>query len=276
MAWNGSGKEGTSAAPKKPQQAREPLALGKGLIAGGIVVVIAVLAAIILLPRETQPKLKEAPAEKTKAITEVKPAEVEPTPEPEVKPVKKVDPAKAARAAKLKAMTPEERLNFLFEEAKQKPIDFTTTTNRPFATGTEQVMSWIFNTRVGDMPPPLPRMSIRDEAHLAEILLADNPALEGDSERMKAAKEMVEIAKKEAIEFVKQGGDVQEFLEYYHGVLREAHQEWQASQKAVMQVIREDPEIAVEYIESVNSKLAEKGIKPVSIPPRFRQELGLE
>lgn len=273
MAWNGS--LGASA-PKqnKPSGASAPL---KGALAGLIVILGAGAAFYFLMPSETKTVAKER-VEKSRKIAEVAPVVVEQPSAPEVEeaPVKKIDPEKAARAAKLRAMSPEERLNFLFEEAKKKPIDFTTTTNRPFATGTEQVMSWIFNTKVGNMPPPLPKMSIRDEAHLAEILMADNPALEGDSEKIKEAKEMVELAKKEAIEFVKQGGDVQEFLEYYHGVLREAHQEWQASQKAVMQVIREEPELAADYITEVNARLAEKGIKPVNIPPKFREELGLE
>lgn len=273
MAWNGSGKGGASAAPKKPVKAK-PLALGKGAVAGVIVVVAAALAAYFLLPSE-KPSVKEPTTEKPKKIEVVKPAEVVKTVDPESeKP--KVEPEKAARAAKFRAMTPAERLEFLFEEAKKKPIDFTTTTNRSFATGTEQVMSWVFTTRVGDMPPPMPKMSIRDEAHLAEILLADNPVLEGDSEKAKEAKEMVELAKKEAIEFVKQGGEVQEFLDYYRGQLVQAHMEWQESQRAVIKIIHEDPDLAVDFVESLNKKLGEKGIKPVVIPQKFRQELGLE
>lgn len=273
MSWNGS--NGASAPKQKPVNGAR--AVSKGAIAGVIVVLGAAAALYFLMPASAPTPKASAPKEKSTAIAEVAPAEAGPAEvEVEEAPVKKIDPEKAARAAKLKAMSPEERLEFLFEEAKKKPIDFTTTTNRPFATGTEQVMSWIFTTRVGNMPPPMPKMSIRDEAHLAEILMADNPILEGDSENVQIAKEAVELAKKEAIEFVKQGGDVQEFLEYYRGVLVEAHQEWQASQKAVMQVIREEPELAADYIETVNKRLAEKGIKPVNIPPKFKEELGLE
>lgn len=269
----------TDATGKKPRKAATtgaPISGKiKGLVALVAVVVIGVVA-YLLVPEDEKPVAEPKP-EKPKKIEIVKPAEVVKPVEPEPAPEKpKIDPEKAARAAKIRAMTPAERLEFLFEEAKKKPIDFTTSTNRPFATGTEQVMSWIFTTRLGNMPPPLPKIPIRDEAHMAEILLADNPALEGDSDKVKEAKEMVELAKKECIEFVKKGGDVTEFLEYYRGELMQAHQEWQASQKTVMQVIREEPEIAGEFIKEVNSRLAEKGIKPVNIPPKIRQELGLE
>lgn len=275
MAWNGSAGAASAPQPKK----QKPAASWHGVVGLVAVVLIGSIAYVLISSDTPKPAVTEEPSEKTKVIEEATPEIVPQAPvQEEVKPEpKKIDPEKAARAAKLKAMTPAERLEFLFEEAKKKPIDFNSvSTNRPFATGTEQVMSWIFNARVGDMPPPMPKLSIRDEAHMAEILLADNPALEGDSDKVRAAKEMVELAKDECIKFVKEGGDVTEFLEYYRGKLVEAHQEWQASQKSVMQVIREEPELAPEFIKDVNTRLAEKGIKPVNIPPRVREELGLE
>ena len=247
----------------------------RGVFAGLVVVVAAGVAFLLLKPEEKKPVVKtEKP--KAQVVKEVKPEHPKPAPKVEKEERPKVDPEKAARIAKLKAMTPEERMEFLFEEAAKKPIDLTPSTNRVFKTGTEQVMSWIFTTELGAMPPPLPRISIRDEAHMAEILMAKNPAFETDSEKAKEAKAMVELAKKELIQFIKQGGSVDEFFEYYRGELVQAHNEWQASQKSVMKVIREEPELAAEYIKEVNSRLREKGIRPVRIPPKFKKELGLE
>ncbi len=180
------------------------------------------------------------------------------------------------RIKKLREMTPSERMEFLLNEAATKPIDFTSTTNRPFRTGTEQVLSLIFTTRLGDMPPILPKLPLLDEAHLAEILAAPNPPLDGDRERIKEAKEMVELAKRELLDYIAKGGKVEEFLEYYRGQLVLARDEWQESQKSVIQMIREDPEIAVEYIEVVNARLAEKGIKPVVIPEKLKEQLGID
>lgn len=276
MGWNGSGGD---TATKTAQPKKGGASSLHGLIALLLVVAIGGVVYWLVSKPAAKPTKPAEEEPTTETAIEVVTPEIAEAPEPAVEEkkeeVKKVDPAKAARAAKLRAMTPAERMEFLFEEAKQKPIDFTTTTNRPFATGTEQVMSWIFNARVGDMPPPMPRLPIRDEAHMAEILMANNPALEGDSEKVKAAKAMVERAKDACIEYVKEGGDVTEFLEYYRGQLVEAHEEWQAAQKSVMQVLREDPEIAAEFITEVNAHLEEKGIKPVNIPPRMREQLGL-
>jgi hypothetical protein len=172
-------------------------------------------------------------------------------------------------------MTPEERMRYLFEEAAKKPIDLTPSTNRLFKTGTEQVMSWIFTTELGAMPPPLPRIPIRDEAHMAEILMAKNPVFEGDSEKAKEAKQMVEMAKKELIKFLKEGGSVDEFFEYYRGELVQAHNEWKECQKSVLQVVREEPDLAAEYITEINNRLSQKGIRPVKLPPKLKEQLGI-
>ena len=223
-----------------------------------------------------KPEKKVVKKEKREVVPTVKTVVSQPKPKEEIKERDIIDPAKAERAAKLKAMTPEERWNFLFEEARNKPLDLTPSTNQVFKTGTEQMMAWIFTTELGGMPPPLPMISIHDEAHMAQILTAKNPALEGDSEKAKEAKAMVELAKKELIKFIKEGGSVDEFFEYYRGELVQAHNEWQDSQKSVMKVIREEPEIAADYIREVNARLNEKGIRSVKIPPKLLEQLGIE
>ena len=220
---------------------------------------------------------KPAPSAQHQAPSTIK--EVAPAAAPVYKEEPKVDDEAAkrkARAEKLKKMTPDERWEFLLEEAKKKPLDLTPTTNQTFKTGTEQVMSWIFTTKLGNLPPPLPQTSLFDIAHLAEILIADNPILETDNEKQREAKEIVMEAKKELREYIKQGGDIDQFLEYYRGQLVQAHSEWQESQKSVMKVIREDPDIAGEYIREVNERLAKKGIKPVMIPPPLAEKAGID
>ena len=206
----------------------------------------------------------------------VKPALPKEQPQAPVEEVSKVDKEKAERIAKLRAMTPEERMQYLFEEAAKKPIDLTPSTNRLFKTGTEQVMRWIFTTELGAMPPPLPRIPIRDEAHMAEILMAKNPIFEGDSEKAKEAKQMVELAKKELIKYIKEGGTVYSFLEYYRGELMQAHNEWKERKKSVLQVVRDEPDLAADYIAEINNRLSQKGIRPVKLPPKLKEQLGIE
>lgn len=192
------------------------------------------------------------------------------------------DPAMAERNRKrkeradmLRSMTPEERIDFLWEEAKRNPINLDPASNRVFATATEQVMAWIFTTKVGDVPPPLPRLPIKDEAHLVEILFNNVPVKDGDSAKTAYAKENVQLAKDELKKFIKEGGSPNEFFEYYHGQLVDAHREWNESRKEAMRVCREDPMIARDYIRAINSRLEKKGIKPVTIAPGYLTKYGV-
>ncbi len=248
----------------------------KGPIAGAIVVagalgVFLYVTRPLEIPEEA---VEESPVRKTAPKRAGQPAKTEKA-APE-KPLTPAEKARRERALKLRKMSPEERIDFLFDEAAKKPIDLTAPTNRVFATGTEQVMSWIFTRKLGDMPPPLPAISIRDEAHLAEIIMNQNVVQEGDSAQVAEAKEMVQLAKEELKKYIKEGGNIQDFLEYYRGKLVEAHDEWSASQRSVMKVLREEPEIALDYLDEVNARLEEKGIKPVTIPKRLLQKMGLE
>lgn len=267
-------KEGGKLASTTTSASR-PLWL-KGAVAGFLVVIAAVVVWFCLMPKEkpVAPKVekpKKAKVEKPTPIVRSSKAVVTNS-----APAVVTNSVREARLEKLRAMTPEQRKEFLLEEERQRPIDLTPSTNRVFRTGVEQVMAWIFTARKGNLPPPLPGISIRDEAHMAEILASRNPLLEGDSEGAKDAKQMVELAKAELRDYLKQGGDVKEFLQYYHGQLLQAHHEWTDAQRSVMKTIRDDPDIAAVYIDEVNKRLSAKGIKPVNIPPRIKQRLGIE
>ncbi len=258
---------------KSRSMRRPPPSATRGLLALVITILIGAALWWFMRPAEIA-----TPAQQDKHVPKKNAEAVPPkiVREPTAPAPAPIDKAKEERIAKLKAMTPGERMQFLFDEAAAKPLDMTPSSNRVFRTGTEQVLSWIFNARLGDVPPVLPTLPLMDEAHLAEILAAPNPALEGDSEKVKEAKEMVELAKKELIDYLNNGGNVEDFLEYYRGELIQANNEWKASQQSVIQVIREEPEIAEEYIKEVNARLAEKGIKPVAIPPPLKKRLGIE
>lgn len=141
-----------------------------------------------------------------------------------------------------------------------------------FKTGVEQVMSWIFTTELGSAPPPLPNLSRKDMQNIVAILLSKNEVSEEDSEKVAMAKDVVEQAKKELKQYLKDGGDPQSFLSFYHGELKKAHAEWQDAQKLVMQTIKEDgAEVGVALAKELDKRLAEKGIKPVKIPPKYRK-----
>jgi len=179
---------------------------------------------------------------------------------------------------KISAIPLREREDLAFEEMERKPIDLAPKTNRIFRTGVEASMARIFMTRLGDPPPPpfTTAIPLRDEAHLAEILVADNPALESDTEEQREAKETVELAKKEMSDYIKAGGDPGDFLAYYRGKLQDAFETRRESAKAFMQVLREEPDIAGEYLEQLNDRLAEKGIRTIELTEKQKQRMGIE
>lgn len=278
MAWNGS--NGASA-PKKIEK-KGASAVYRGALAGLLVVVgVGVGFYFINKPTVAADK-KSIVKEKTSSLIEaVDPAMPSPVMEEEEAPkqeVKKVDPAKIKEVKRLQALSKEEREDIAYQRLKDKPLDLTPKTNRIFRTGTEASLARIFMTRVGDPPPPFftTKIPLRDEAHLAEILIADNPALETDSDAQRETKEMVELAKKEMVQFIKEGGDPEEFLEYYHGKLQEAHIMRSEAMKSFMAIAREDPTIAADYLDRLNQSLDEKGIRTIELSESQKQRFGIE
>jgi hypothetical protein len=179
---------------------------------------------------------------------------------------------------KLKGLSPEERFDVAFKMMQERKIDLTPTTNTPFRTGIELSMARIFMTRVGFPPPPIHTtfLPIQDEAHLAEILIAGNPVIEGDSEEIKEAKATVELVKKEMIAFIKDGGHPEDFMAHYYNKLQTAFQERRDSLKEIARVAIEEPEIAQEFYNTINKRLESKGITPIELTEKQKQRLGLE
>lgn len=275
MATSGWNRPAAGQPVTKKGGAKKPT-VWKGLAAGLVVVAIGVMCAWMFSGGDEHlvAEVEKRPA----AIKEVVPA---PAPKamdetPPVKEEPEIDPKKRAWIKKVRSMSPEDRVEAIFDAMKNRPLELEPTTNRPFRTGVELQMARIFTKQLGDMPPPLMPIPLQDEAHLAEILIANNPVLDGDSETVVKAKAAVEDAKKELMRYIKDGGDITSFLQYYHAKLVDAHQERMTAHRSVMQVIHEDPDIATDYVIEVNKKLTDKGIKPVSLPERTRQRLGLE
>ena len=269
--WNRPGRNKASAAKAKSSSHGVVLWVGIG--------VTAVLAFFVVwhwLPKDETATPAPVKATKPKPISAAKPAPAPVVVETESKP--KGDPRKAALREKLKNMSPEERREYAFKMIQEREIDLTPTTNRPFRTGIELSMARIFMTRVGDPPPPIHTtfLPLRDEAHLAEILIANNPVIDGDSDEVKDAKATVEMVKKEMANYIKAGGNPEDFMSYYHDKLRVAFEERRESIKEVARIALQEPEIAQSFYESVNKRLKDKGIRPLEFTDRQKEKLGLE
>ena len=145
------------------------------------------------------------------------------------------------------------------------PIHIDIYTNRYFKTGVEQVMGWVFTCKLGDMPPPLPTFSEEDRMNLAAILISKNEIKDGDDEKAAETKEMVDFAKREMMAFIKEGGDPQQFMEYYHAELRKANEYRTLAVAQAEEIYGDDPEMAQKFIDKINETLDEKGIRPISV-----------
>ena len=148
------------------------------------------------------------------------------------------------------------------------PEEWLRITNRVFKTGTEQLMSIVFSTEPGDMPMPIPPISDEDKQNIVSILISKNPINESDSEKIKFCKENVALAKKEMIEYLKEGGDPDDFLRYYFQELKSAFELRNAAVDQIRETWEGEPELGRQFLEKVNEKFANEGIKLIN-PEEF-------
>lgn len=124
-------------------------------------------------------------------------------------------------------------------------------------------MSWIFTTEVGDMPMPIPPISKEDRENIVAMLISKNEIKDTDSERVKDCKEQVQLAKKEMIKYLKEGGDPDDFLQYYYQELKSSFELRQDAIRLAEELYEEDPEAGSEYVDKINERFADQGIKPI-------------
>lgn len=140
-----------------------------------------------------------------------------------------------------------------------------------FASGVEQVIGLIVNTKPGSSVPPLPNLHISEKVE--DILNRDIVLYEEDNELTAEKKANVAQAKQLMKEYLAQGGKPEDFLSYFHGELKKAHTEWRAAQVKAISLFKEgDHEAALKYIEETNRTFSEKGMKPIVNPGTIKQE----
>lgn len=190
--------------------------------------------------------------------------------------IAEVAPATGKKAVEVKKATPKSKPKSVAEalaniEAVEKPevpkakkpVNLSMYTNRVFHTGTEQLMSWVFSTEPGDMPMPIPNISKKDRENLVSILISKNEVKEGDSEKVAFCKKQVDAAKKEMAKYIADGGDPDEFLQYYYQELRTCFETRREAIRQARNLFKDDPELGKEFVGKVNEKFEKDGIKPL-------------
>ena len=146
---------------------------------------------------------------------------------------------------------------------------------RTFTSGTEQVIGWVFGCEPGDMPMILPPIDPKEKENIVSILISKNEVGKDDTEESAELKQRVDLAKKEMMKYLKEGGDPDEFLKYYHDVLKRAYA-WRS--EAISQcgeLFDEDEGMARDFLNKVNEKFEQEGIKPLDIR-QFKPDEGAE
>lgn len=254
--WNGSDRRGVST-PVQPKVTAKKPSLVRGLIAGLVVVSISVGVYFVFFDGSAKPDAEDGG--RNRKIKEVAPAKVAKQNESAPKKQKIAHPKTVEDAlANIDLIEPTP-----IPKAKG-PVLIDPYTNRTFNTGLEQVMGWVFAVQPGKMPIPPPPMSEEDRRNITAILISKNKINENDSEEVAMCKEQVDFAKKELAKFIGDGGDPDEFLNYYYNELRRCFELKNEAAQQALELWGEDPELGEQFLEKVNEKLEEQGIEPLT------------
>ncbi len=110
-----------------------------------------------------------------------------------------------------------------------------------------------------------PRVNMSDE-EVMEILKQDIVIYDDDSEEVVAAKERTAQIKQEAIKYIEDGGTFNQFLRAYADTVREEQETVNDVREEMKRILfSEGEEAAQTYLDGANPKLAELGLKPVTI-----------
>lgn len=266
MSWNRPSNTATAPIKKAPS-------IGKGVLAGLVLVVVAGIAVYFIVG--TDGESKDTQQEKNaRLIKEVTPAI---TTNKVVAAVEEAPKKNKPESLSINGVKHPDFIPIGIQKMRKKVHKVRTNNVArlgpvPYENATEQVLTHIFMRELGDPPPPETMLNLpeRERKNLIGLLISKTEITDKDSEEMAIAKETLQAAKNEMVAYLKEGGNADDFLKYYYDKLESAYNERKQANVMMMKTIKESPEIAAEFVEKVNSKLREKGIKELKLPPQFK------
>lgn len=275
MGWNGSSVGGNSAKPKKSVKAQSKLALGKGALAGGIVVVLVVVAAYFLLPQGASKSVSELDSNAgTRSIDVV---------DPDIAP--RVAEASVDVPKKPKKYWEEDVMPANLSEAQQRkwkhrhmpPPSYTNTSFVTRAKSKFEIFDSHVENEIANLMTLEPGMGLvgepnYDERTVKEFLKScETPIViteEDDEYRAQLKRDMIQM-KIELRERMEQGEDLVKILtEAREEAMRMGSIKQQLEQE-MRSLIKESRTLdeAQSVVEACNKLLEEKGIAPFSNSP---------
>lgn len=148
-----------------------------------------------------------------------------------------------------------------------------------YKTPAEQALGLIFTTELGSPPPVLPNIpQCTSQEDLNEFLSRTFESGKDATEAVIENRMIMDRVKKELKTYLDEGGDIGGFIDFYVGELRASHEQWKTAQTMLVDMARssEDAESLRSFRDAANKLLAEKGIKPLTVPPSVRRAMGEE
>lgn len=283
MSWNGSGTGGGySSKTKKSVKAKQPLALGRGLLAGLIVVAFAAVAAFFLLPGEKPAVKVEEPETAKRAIADHAPAEVAPV----VEEVRVEKPKRPKRYWEEDVMpdnlSPAQQRKW--RHAHRPPPGYTNDTSRTeappkyaiFEHPCENTIAGYLTMTPGETLVGTPRYGKKFTQQFLESLKTPIIVTKDDTPEQAELKNLMIATKIDLKARHDAGEDIGKILE-------DTHEEYQrlASLKSEIQrefnEFRKSPEATVEDVEdflsAANRILEQKGVAPLTMSPIAKRML---
>ena len=282
MGWNGSSVGGNSAKPKKPVKAQSKLALGKGALAGGLVVVLVVVAAYFLLPQGASKSVSEPDSNAgTRSIDVVDPDIAPRVAEASVDVPKK--PKKYWEEDVMPAnLTPMQQRKW--KHMHRPPPGYTNDTSRTeappayaiFPHHSENTIAGYLTMTPGETLVGTPHYGPSFTKDFVESMKTPIVISAEDTPEQAELKRLMIETKIDLAERMRNGEDIGKILE-------ETHEEYQRLAILKMEVaselnkLRKDPNATLEDVEdftsAANKILEERGIAPITLSPIAKRTL---
>lgn len=250
MGWNGSDGRGRSIVKPKKRKSKLPLMVWA--------IIIPLLLSVVYIHFFRSTCSDYETTERNLNITDAKPtiskqsARVRPRKKYQTKP-KSVEEAVQRIEDSQEAI----KITALSQTVKNVPRCI-------FKTSSEQVLSWLCRISPGEMPVPIPYLDDESSKQLISVLTRNNDVSPDDPVWVANLKEAVDAAKVEMSHFIKEGGDPNEFLQYYYDELLKAYETRNMAEEICYDLAEEDPETAKEFVNKINEKFSNQGILPIS------------
>lgn len=267
MSWNGSGQRGNST-PIQPKAKKKPSPI-RGLIAGGLVVALAVVAVLFFSSSTSEIKRPTKDAKTSR----IKDAKMKVVKDVVAKHEEKVEARSATmqRKGAEKAPTAGQSDDAVQLEAAADDNSTAATEKKKsvFVNGTDQLIAMATGVPEGCTIPPLPNITLADTERFIETLKKPIEIDEKDSDVVKAAKERVQTVRDQIAKWMEEepGKQLGEILNAHRddfNYTTELHNDVKKGLQEYLDV--NDTEGAKHYLTMMNLALQQAGVPEVEMP----------